>query len=224
MPQRYTERAPFNDWWYWSECLVKRFRTMEDIYREEGELDRANDIGAQAKKLKDTCAVPVEAIRKGTKTEAQKNEVKKLEEDAIYVVAGMFRDILFNFPFMSSAIQEFLGVKWNELKWDEDVEEVDEFGNPIQKKKRRSGGDTRILELFWGPKARQDEGIRSGRVEDGGLPGILYNLMMAEKSSSNRQPTDYGQFMQAAASQQFLNMQKHEKAGVMVNFKPPGGM
>jgi hypothetical protein len=167
---------------------------------------------------------PVEAIRKGTKTEEQKIEIKRLEEIAIYEAAAMFRDILYNFPFMSSAIQDFLGVKWDELKWDEDTEEVDEFGNPVQKKKRRSGGDTRILELFWGPKARTDEGIRSGHVVDGGLPGILNNLMMAEKSSSNRQPTDFGQFVQAAASQQFLNMQKHEKAGVMVNFKPPGGI
>lgn len=224
MPQRYSERAPFNDWWYWSECLVKRFRTMEEIYREQNEADRAGEIGGLAKKLKDNCMVPVEAIRRGMKTEEQKKEVKRLEEEAIYVAAGMFRNILFSFPFMSSAIQEFLGVKWDELKWDDPVDEVDEFGNPVQKKKRRSGGDTRILELFWGPKARQDEGIRSGKVADGGLPGILNNLMMAEKSSSNRQPTEYGQFMQAAASQQFINMQKHEKAGVMVNFKPPGGM
>ncbi|MBI3418689.1 MAG: hypothetical protein HY053_00950 [Proteobacteria bacterium] len=223
MPQRYSERAPFNDWWYWSECLVKRFRTMEELYREEGETDRAFEIGELAKKLKDNCMVPVEAIRKGMKTEEQKIEVKRLEEEAIYNAANMFRDVLFNFPFMSSSIQEFLGVKWDELKWDEDEEEVDEFGAP-KKKKRRSSGDTRILELFWGPKARQDEGIRSGKVEDGGLPGILNNLMMAEKSSSNRQPTEYGQFVQAAANQQFLNVQKHEKAGVMVNFKPPGGI
>jgi hypothetical protein len=224
MPQRYSERAPFNDWWYWSECLVKRFRTMEDLYKEQDERERAAEIGALAKQLKDNCMVPVEAIRKGMKTEEQKREVKRLEEEAIYKAAAMFRDVLFNFPFMSSSIQEFVGVKWNELKWEDATEEVDEFGNPVQKKKRRSSGDTRILELFWGPQARQDEGIRSGHVDDGGLPGILNNLMMAEKSSSNRQPTDYGQFLQAAASQQFLNMQKHEKAGVMVNFKPPGGM
>jgi hypothetical protein len=223
MPQRYSERAPFNDWWYWSECLVKRFKTMEDLYREQGDAERANDIGAQAKHIKDICMVPVEAIRKGHKTEEQKVEIKRLEEAAIYDIAALFRDVLYNFPFMSSAIQEFLGVKWDELTWDEDTDEVDEFGEKV-KKKRRSSGDTRIMELFWGPKARQDEGIRSGKVDDGGLPGILNNLMMAEKSSSNRAPTDFGQFMQAAASQQFLSMQKHEKAGVMVNFKPPGGM
>src|SRR5262245_28677271 len=120
MPQRYSERAPFNDWWYWSECLVKRFRTMEEIYREESEFERANEIGNLAKRLKDNCMVPVEAIRKGMKTEEQKREVKRLEEEAIYEAAGMFRDILYNFPFMSASIQEFLGVKWNELKWDED--------------------------------------------------------------------------------------------------------
>ncbi len=226
MPQRYSERAPFNDWWYWSECLVKRFLTMEEIYREVGEFDRAAEIGGLAKKLKSNCMVPVEAMRKGMKTDAEKAEVKRLEEAAIYEAAQMFREILYNFPFMSSSIQEFLGVKWDELKWDDPVEELDEFGNP-RKKKRRSSGDVRILELFWGPQARQDEGIRSGKVEDGGLPGILNNLMMAEKSSSNRQPTEYGQFMQAAATQQFLNVKKVEgnknKAAV-ISFKPPGGI
>lgn len=222
MPEKYNERAPFNDWWYWSECLVKRFRTIEEIYRENGEHDRAGQIGELAKKLKDTCMVPVEAIRKGHKTDEEKINIKKLEEDAIYVCAEMFRDILHNFPFMSSTIQNFLGVAWDELSWDEATAELDEFGNPVKKKKRGSG-DSRIMELFWGPKARQDEGIRSGRVADGGLPGILFNLMMAEKSSSNRAPTQFGQFMQSAANQQFMNVTKAEKAGTVMNFKPPGG-
>jgi hypothetical protein len=224
MAQTYSQRAPFNDWWYWSECLVKRFRTIEEMYREQGELERADDIGGLAKKLKDTCMVPVEEIRKGHSTDEQKNKIKLLEEEAIYIVAQMFRDILANFPFISSTIQDFLGLKWDELTWDEATTELDEFGNPV-KKKKRGGGDGRILELFWGPKARQDEGIRSGKVEDGGLPGILYNLMLAEKTSSNRHPTEFGKFMQAAANQQFLAVQqKHEKAGVQVNFKPPGGI
>ena len=96
-------------------------------------------------------------------------------------------------------------------------------GLPI-KKKKKSGGDARITELFWGPKARQDEGIRSGKVEDGGLPGILFNLLVAEKTSSNRSPTDYGQVMQSAAAQQYIatNTQKWEKAGVVMNLKPSG--
>jgi hypothetical protein len=225
MAQRYAQRAPFNDWWYWSECLVKRFRTIEDIYREEGEILRAEEIGSMAKRLKDNCMVPVEAMRKGMKTPEQKAEVKQLEEKAIYVAAGLFRDVLFNFPFISSAIQDFVGARWDELTWDEAPQELDELGQPIVKNKKRSAGDLRIIELFWGPKTRTDEGIRSGRVEDGGLPGILYNLMMAEKTTSNRSPTEYGQFMQAAANQQFTSvMQKHEKRGVQVNFKPPGGI
>jgi hypothetical protein len=223
MAQELSQRAPFNDWWYWSECLVKRFHTIEEIYKESGETERAASIADLAKRLKDNCMVPVEAIRKGYKTEEEKAQIKVLEEAAIYEAAQMFRDILFNFPFMSSAIQEFLGVKWDELKWDEETEELDEFGEPV-KKKKRGGGDGRILELFWGPKARQDEGIRSGRVEDGGLPGILYNLMLAERSSSNRAPTEFGKFVQQAANQQFLNVQKYEKIGVQVNFKPPGGI
>lgn len=223
MAQKYNQRAPFNDWWYWSECLVKRFRTMEELYKENGENERAGIIGDLAKRLKDNCMVPVEAIRKGYKTDEQKAEIKKLEEAAIYEAAQMFRDILFNFPFMSSSIQEFLGLRWDELTWDEAIEELDEEGRQV-KKKKRSGGDSRILELFWGPKARQDEGIRSGRVEDGGLPGIIYNLMLAERSSSNRAPTEFGKFVQHAAGQQFLNVQKQEKAGVVMNFKPPGGI
>ena len=225
MAKKLSQRAPFNDWWYWSECLVKRFSTLENLYRNEGEMERAHHIGALAKKLKENCMVPVEAMRKGMKTPEEKARVKQLEEDAIYNAATMFREILFAFPFMSSAAQKFLGVRWDELTWDEEVEELDELGEPVKKKKKRGDGDTRILELFWGPKARQDEGIRSGKVEDGGLPGIIYNLMLAEKTTSNRAPTEYGQFMQSAANQQFTNvMKQHEKRGVQVNFKPPGGI
>ncbi len=224
MAQRLSERAPFNDWWYWTECLVKRFNTAEGIYREDGEMERAIEIGSLSKRLKENIMVPVEAMRKGMKTPEEKARVKQLEEDAIYVCAGLFREILFDFPFISSAVQSFIGVRWDELSWDEAPEEFDEFGNPGTRKKR-SSSDDRIIELFWGPRARQDEGIRSGRVEDGGLPGILFNLMLAEKTTSNRTPTEYGQFMQIAANQQFLQvMQKHEKAGVQVNFKPPGGI
>jgi len=223
MAQSYSERAPFNDWWYWSECLGKCFRAMESLYREHGEPERAAELGAIAAKLKETCNVPVTYMRNGLKTDEQKAEVKRLEEEAIGICAGMFRDILYNFAFISSAIQTFLGIVWSDLTWDEPPEEFDEFGN-AKPKKKRSSGDTKILELFWGPQARPDEGIRSGRVADGGLPGILYNLLLAEKTSSTRQPTGHGKFMQAAANQDFLAVQqKHEKAGVQVNFKPPGG-
>ncbi|NDE90553.1 MAG: hypothetical protein EB059_05365 [Alphaproteobacteria bacterium] len=221
MAEKLNKKAPFNDWWYWSECLVKRFRTIEELYKENGEPDRARQIGEIAQKLKDTCMVPVEAIRKGHKTDEEKAAISVLEEKAIFICAEMFRDILHNFPFISSTVQNFIGVKWDELTWDENTNELDEFGTVVKKKKR--SGDTRFIELFWGPKARNDEGIRSGRVQDGGLPGILFNLMLAEKSTSNRAPTQFGQFMQSAANQQFINVNKAEKAGVVMNFKPPGG-
>ena len=35
MAQTYSQRAPFNDWWDWSECLVKRFKTIADIYKSQ---------------------------------------------------------------------------------------------------------------------------------------------------------------------------------------------
>jgi hypothetical protein len=230
MAQSYSQRAPFNDWWYWSECLVKRLRTMAELYRENGEPERGGIASDWAKKLKDNCMVPVMAARKGMKTDAEKAELKKLEEASIFSAATMFRELLMNLPFMSSAIQDFLAVNWQECNWDDDKkeEEVDEYtGLPIhKKKKKKSSGDTRITELFWGPKARQDEGIRSGKVEDGGLPGILMNLLAAEKSSSSRAPTDYGQAMLSAAAQSNLatSMAQAEKMGVQVNFKPGGGM
>jgi hypothetical protein len=164
------------------------------------------------------------AARKGMKTDEQKAELKKLEEDAIFNAADMFRQLLVNLPFMSSAIQDFLGVNWQDCNWEDPnaPEEFDEeTGLPIKKKKKKSG-DGRITELFWGPKARQDEGIRSGEVADGGLPGILYNLLLAEKSSSSRAPTEYGQAMLVSATQQNLatTMNQMEKLGVQVNFKP----
>ena len=230
MAKSYSQRAPFNDWWYWSECLVKRLRTMSELYRENNENERGDIAAEWAKKLKDNCMIPVMAARKGMKTDEEKNELKKLEEKSIMQAAGMFREMLLNLPFMSEAIQDFLSVDWQECKWDEDegAEEIDEYtGLPIKKKKKKkSGGDTRITELFWGPKARQDEGIRSGKTADGGLPGILMNLLAAEKSSSSRTPTDYGQAMLASAAQSGLatTMAQAEKMGVQVNFKPGGGM
>ena len=227
MAQTYSQKAPFNDWWYWSECLSKRFRTIADIYKENAETERSNQAADWAKKLKDNCMVPVMAARKGMKTDEEKAAVKKLEEEAILQCVGMFREIMTNLPFVSSAIQDFLYIYWEDLKWDDDKADADAIdeatGLPL-KKKKRSGGDARITELFWGPKARQDEGIRSGKVEDGGLPGILFNLLVAEKTSSNRSPTDYGQVMQSAAAQQYIatNTQKWEKAGVVMNLKPSG--
>lgn len=233
MSQTYAQRAPFNDWWYWSECLVKRFKTISEIYRENGEIERASTASDWAKKLKDNCMKPVMAARKGMKTDDEKAEVKKLEEEAIFNAANMFRDLLANMPFISSAVQDFLYISWQDVKWPEPEDEQDEYDEETgllkKKKKKKSGSDTRVTELFWGPQARQDEGIRSGKVEDGGLPGILFNLMQAEKTSSNRSPTDYGQVLQSSAVQQYIattasTNQKWEKAGIKMNFKPGGGL
>lgn len=229
MAQNYSQKAPFNDWWYWSECFVKRLRTMSDLYKENGETERSAIAADWSKRLKDNCMTPVVAARKGMKTDEQKAELKKLEEDAIFACANMFRELLVNLPFMSSAIQDFLGVNWQDCKWEEEKqeEEIDHVtGLPVRKKKKKGSGDQRIMELFWGPKARQDEGIRSGEVADGGLPGIVANLLMAEKTTSSRSPTEYGQAMLASATQSGLatTMNQMEKMGVQVNFKPGGSM
>ncbi|MCL2469275.1 MAG: hypothetical protein FWF24_03480 [Alphaproteobacteria bacterium] len=231
MAQTYAQKAPFNDWWYWSECLVKRFRTIAEIYRENGELERSDVIGELARKLKDNCMVPVMEARKGINTDEQKEAIRKLEEESIFNAAVMFRDVLTNFPFISSAIQDFLYIYWEDVKWpaEDDEDQLDERTGMAKKKKKKSSEDLRVTELFWGPKERQDEGIRSGKVEDGGLPGLINNMVAAEKSSSNRAPTDYGHVMQSAAVQQYVattaaTNQKWEKAGVKMNFKPGGGM
>lgn len=204
---------------------------MAELYRENGEPERGSIASEWAKKLKDNCMVPVMAARKGMKTDEEKAEIKKLEEAAIFSAAAFFRELLLNLPFMSSAIQDFLSVTWEECKWEEEEkdEEIDEYtGLPVKKKKKKKSGsgDTRMSELFWGPKARQDEGVRSGKVEDGGLPGILMNLLAAEKSTSSRSPTDYGSAMMSAAVQSGLatSMAQAEKLGIQVNFKPGGGM
>jgi hypothetical protein len=191
---------------------------MGDLYRENGEPERGEQAGEWSKRLKDNCMVPVTAARKGLKTDEQKTEVKKLEEEAIFRCVDMFRELLVNLPFMSSAIQQFLAVNWNDCKWEDPVEaeEIDEdTGLPIRKKKKKGSGDARITELFWGPKARQDEGIRSGKAEDGGLPGIITNLLAAEKTTSSRSPTEYGQAMLASVTQTGMT--------VVPNNPKPGG-
>lgn len=230
MAQTYSQKAPFNDWWYWSECLVKRLRTMAELYSENGEIDRSNQAKDWAKRLKDNCMTPVVAARKGMKTDEQKAEVRKLEEEAIFSAAEMFRELLVNLPFMSAAIQEFLGIDWRDCKWEDPSEKEEDIdpdtGLPVRKKKKKSVGDQRITELFWGPKVHDDEGLRSGEVKDGGLPGILYNMLLAEKTTSNRAPTEYGQAMLASALQHGLatNMAKMERMGIPVNFKPGGSI
>lgn len=229
MAQSFSQKAPFNDWWYWSECLIKRLHTLGDLYNDDGEIERSEQAKDWAKRLKDNCLKPVMAARKGMKTDEQKAELKVLEEEAIFNAVQMFRDLLVNLPFMSSAIQDFLAIDWQDCKWDDpdEQEEIDEdTGLPVRKKKKKSSGDQRITELFWGPKARQDEGIRSGKPEDGGLPGILANLLMAEKTTSSRSPTEYGQAMLASATQSGLatTMSQMEKMGVQVNFKPGGSI
>lgn len=228
MAKSYSQRAPFNDWWYWSECLVKRLRTLSDIYKENAEHERSQVAADWAKRLKDNCMKPVVEARKGMKTDEEKANLKKLEEEAIFNAASMFRELLINLPFMSDAIQDFLSLNWQDCSWEDpnEEEELDEdTGLPKYKKKKRVG-DTRIIELFWGPKERQDEGIRSGKVKDGGLPGIINNLLVAEKTTSSRAPTEYGQTMLAAASQQSLatTMNQMQKMGVAVNFKPGGSI
>ncbi len=98
-----------------------------------------------------------------------------LEEEAIVSAANMFRELLANLPFISSAVQDFLYVNWQECRWeepDEDGEKIERAGLPHKKKKKKSG-DTRIVELFWGPRARQDEGIRSGEVRTAGFPAFF---------------------------------------------------
>ena len=230
MAQNYSQKAPFNDWWYWSECLVKRLRTMGDLYRENGETERGEQAIDWAKKLKENCMIPVVAAKKGMETDEQKSEVKKLEEVAIFNAAIMFRELLVNLPFMCSAIQDFLNIDWNECIWEDPnkPEEIDEeTGLPLHKKKKKTGsGDQRIIEMFWGPKARQDEGIRSGKIADGGLPGILSNLLVAEKTTSNRQPTEYGQAMLASVVQSNLSttMSEMAKMGIQVAPKMGGSM
>mgnify|MGYP003393102574 CR=1 FL=1 len=224
--QTWSQRAPFNDWWYWSECLAKRFATIAEIYRENSEPIRANDAAVWVKKLRDNCQPPVAAMRKGMKTDEEKAEVKKLEEESIRNSAEMFREFLVNLPFVSNAMQDFLYVKWQDCKWEDEPkgEEIDEnTGLPVKKKKKSGNSDKRITELFWGPKQRQDEGIRSGKVADGGLPGILFNMLAAEKTSSSRAPTDYGKAMQSAAIQLGIATSRAEARRGM-NFNPSGGM
>ncbi len=222
---KYSQRAPFNDWWYWSECLAKRFATIAEIYRENSEPIRANDASIWIKKLRENCQPPVAAMRKGMKTDQEKADVKKLEEEAIANAVQMFRELLVNLPFISSAMQDFLFIKWQECKWDDAtaIEEIDERTGLPKSKKKKAKVDQRICEMFWGPKQRQDEGIRSGKVNDGGLPGILFNLLAAEKTSSSRAPTDYGKTMQSAAVQQRIVTNKQESRTQM-NFKPGGGV
>ena len=117
------------------------------------------------KRLKDNCMTPVVAARKGLKTDEQKMEVKKLEEEAIFSAGDhVSRTACQSSLYVESAIQDFLAVKWADCKWDDAdaPEEIDENTGQVKKKKKKRVGDTRISELFWGPKARQDEGIRSG--------------------------------------------------------------
>ena len=187
--QTTAQRAPFNDWWYWSECLAKRFKTLAEIYNENGEVECGKQASDLAERLEDNCMNPVIAARKGVKTDEEKAEVKRREELSILEAVRMFRYLLADLPFISSAIQDFLYTYWEDVRWQEGDEE--------------KANNARITELFWGPRQWQDEGIRSGHVEDGGLPGILFNLLQAEKTTSGRPSTDYSRVLQSTAFKQY---------------------
>ncbi|QQR69917.1 MAG: hypothetical protein IPI58_04525 [Alphaproteobacteria bacterium] len=236
MAQTYSQRAPFNDWWYWGECLIKRFGTAAEVYRENGERERADELAMLARRLKDNFAKPVNAARGSMKTEQEKRKVQELEEEAIFNAATMYRDIIANLPFISQALQDFLYCSWQTTCWPKDEQNGEEGEDGKTGGGKTGGGgkagggpnarEAKIIEIFWGPREHQDEGIRSGQVADGGLAGIIYNLLVAERTNSSRTPTDYGQAMQASATQQSIatTQQKWEKAGVQMNFKPPGGI
>lgn len=189
----YLKKAPFNDWWYWSDVLAKRLRTVSDIFRENDERERAQDVGAVAKQLYDLFIGPARKGQKGgPKTPEDKAALAKEEEEAIFAAVNIWRDTLNNLPFISQSVEGFLALKWRDIDPNKDDKEKDKAGDAA------AGGapkpkkiDARAVELFWGPKGRYDEGIRSGSAKDGGLPGILMNYLNAEKSNSNRSPTEY---------------------------------
>ena len=168
----YRQKAPFNDWWYWSDVLAKRYQTVSEIYRENDEAQRANETAGVAKMLHDNFIGPARIGQKGTKTPEERAALAKIEEEAIFKGIQMWKDCLTALPFISTHMQEFLGCKWEEIGWDK-------------------GGEPRAVMLFWGPKGRTDEGIRSGYPKDGGLPGILMNYILAERSSSSRSPSEW---------------------------------
>jgi hypothetical protein len=202
--QSYSQRAPFNDWWYWSECLIKRYMTVGEIFRENAEHDRATKASEWVKSLKENPKGAIAIMQKGAKTDEDKAKLKQEEEKAIGIWAGWFRQILNELPFISDAVQNLTYSSWEDCRWvtEEPQEEIDEItGLPLPKKKIVKP-ETRLSEFFWGPKGREDEGVRSGRFTDGGLPGILYNLLAAERTNSTRAPTDYGRAMAISAQQQ----------------------
>ena len=194
----YLKKAPFNDWWYWSDVLAKRLRTAADIYRENDEKERSQEIAATAKKLYDLFIGPARKGQKGgPKEPAEKEALKKEEEAAIFEATNIWRDTLQNLPFISQALEGFLDLQWRDIDPNEKPEDKDKDKDKGKAGDGKGGAakpkkiDTRAVELFWGPKGRYDEGIRSGVPKDGGLPGILMNYLHAEKSNSNRSPTEY---------------------------------
>lgn len=192
----FTAKAPFNDWWYWSDVLAKRLRTVADIYRENDERERADEMAGIAKKLYELFIGPARKGQKGVKEAAAKAALAKEEEDAIREAVDIWRDMLSTLPFVSQAMESYLLLQWRDIdpnpkKKDGDgkSDETGSGGAAAPAKKKQI--DPRAVELFWGPKGRYDEGIRSGLAADGGLPGILMNYLVAEKKSSNRTPTEY---------------------------------
>ncbi len=176
----YRKKAPFNDWWYWSDVLAKRLVTIAQMYNEFGEPQRAHDADATSRKLNEIFLGPARMGQKGVKTDEEKAALAKIEEEAIFAGVVIWQEMLNSLPFISEQLQSYLDIKWADI-------------NPQDEKKMQQMGniDPRATELFWGPKGRYDEGIRSGHPKDGGLPGILLNYLLAERGSSSRSPSQY---------------------------------
>lgn len=215
---QYTNKAPFNDWWYWSDVLAKRLRTVADVYRENDERERADEMAGIAKKLYDLFIGPARKGQKGVKEPEAKAALVKEEEAAITAAVDIWRDMLSTLPFVSQAIESYMGLEWRDIDPQKKKEETDKEKG--ESGKAGSGGgkkpkkiDPRAIELFWGPKGRYDEGLRSGLATDGGLPGILMNYLIAEKTNSNRTPTEY---KNEVAHDQYYGQKSN------LTMKPPG--
>lgn len=163
-----TQKPSCDDWCRWSQVVVARLTTIIQTYNKPSP---DQDISNNERQLK--VSPILEILRRLNYSsdeiaEARRNlssESDPRTERAVADLRGIFSDILHRLPVLSSDMQRLLKSEW-----------------------RDSCNGTLATVLFRGPDGKPEEGIGSGKPEDGRLPKVLADMLARESNGDSRKP------------------------------------
>lgn len=166
-------KAPFDEWMRWAGVLQRRLGTIHDVYKQNGwEKDRelVNLALLRLRLILENEPPPPSAGESNSPYAAIQPhqlavDLDKLDELRIKSLADIVRDALIHLPRLSTDMQKLLRSMW----------------------RGECSGRT-ASDLFKGPMNTKNEGIGSGKPEDGQLPMVLDHLLNREQAEGERPP------------------------------------